>query len=113
MKKIEAFIKQDRIEAVANVLRGIDGLSGITVIHAEGFGRREAANEMEPSPEMIHDFRRVARLETFCNDDIVESVMETLREAAHTGLRHDGKIYVLPVDEAMRISSGRRGVGAV
>lgn len=113
MKKIEAFIKEDRIEDVANALRGIDGLSGVTVIHAEGFGRREDANELEPSPEMIHDFRRVARLETFCNDDVIETVLTALRDAAHTGLRHDGKIYVLPVEDAMRISSGKRGPGAV
>lgn len=109
MKKIEAFIKEDRIEPVANALRGIDGLSGVTVIHAEGFGRREVANERDPSPEMIHDFRSIGRLETFCNDDQLELVLETLREAAHTGLRHDGKIFVLPVEDAVRVSSGKRG----
>jgi len=113
MKKIEAYVREERVEAIAQAMRGIEGLTGMSVLHAEGFGRRQEASEVTPTPEMIHDFRSVARIEVFCRDGLTERVVTALQQAAHTGLRHDGKVYVLPVEQAVRVSSGERGEGAV
>ncbi|KAB7623396.1 P-II family nitrogen regulator [Alkalilimnicola sp. S0819] len=113
MKKIEAFIKEEKVEEVTRALRPIEGLTGMTVLRGEGFGRRHEGSELAPTPEMIHDFRQVARVEVFCMDALAETVVAAIEKAAHTGLRHDGKIYVLPVEQAVRVSSGERGEGAI
>lgn len=113
MKKIEAFIKQEKVEAVAAALRRIEGLTGMTVLRAEGFGRRHEGSEIAPTPEMIHGFLNIARIEVFCTDALTETVVAAIEKAAHTGLRHDGKIYVLSVEQAIRVSSGERGEAAV
>lgn len=113
MKKVEAFIKRDRIDAVSRAVHHVDGITGMTLTDARGFGRGHTGDEMHPSEEMIHDFHDVARIEVFCRDEIAEPVISAIEQAAHTGLRGDGKVYVLPVEKALRISSGERGEAAV
>jgi nitrogen regulatory protein PII len=103
MKKIE----------VVNALRHVEGLTGVTVTLAQGFGRGHLGTEMHPTQEMIHDLHAVAKLDIFCADDCVVSVIRTIQTTSHTGLRGDGKIYVLPVEQAIRISSGEEGSIAI
>lgn len=113
MKKIEAFVKKHRLDEVVLAIHRVEGLTGMTVTDARGFGRGGAASKMRPTPQMIHDFAEVTRIEVFCHDKLAGEVVETIEKAAHTGLRGDGKVYVLAVEQAVRISSGERGETAV
>lgn len=113
MKKIEAFVKPRRLDSVAQALHHMKGVSGMSVSQVRGFGRGRGGSEMSPSPEMIAGFTEVLRIEVFCQDHHVQEVVGAIEKAAHTGLRGDGKIYVLPVEEAVRISTGERGGDAV
>lgn len=113
MKKIEAFIKTHRLDDVTRALHHVEGLSGMTVTDARGFGRGRGGSEAHPTPEMIHDFIDTVRIEVFCDNGMVEKAVGAIEDAAHTGLRGDGKIYVIPVEEAVRISTGERGEAAV
>ena len=77
----------------------------MTVIGAKGFGRG--------GPDGLRDFKAITKIEIFCNDEMAKKIVSTIRESAHTGLRSDGKIYVIPVDQACRISTGECGDHAV
>jgi nitrogen regulatory protein PII len=107
MKKIEAYIKTHRLDEVSRALHGVKTLGGITVTDARGFGRGRGPDRA------ADDFHPIARIEVFCLDELTESVVTTIEKAAHTGLRGDGKVYVLPVENAVRISTGERGRQAV
>lgn len=107
MKKIEAFIKTHRLDDVTLALHHVEGLTGMTVSDARGFGRaRSSAHHPD-------DFHQVIRVEVFCIDTLVDTVVQTIERAGHTGLRGDGKVYVLPVEQAVRVGSGERGEAAV
>ena len=105
MKKIEAFIKRHRLDALSDALHRIEGLKGMTVMDARGFGRGR--------PDGLRDLNSITKIEIFCNDEMAEKIVSTIRESAHTGLRSDGKIYVIPVEQACRISTGECGDHAV
>lgn len=107
MKKIEAFIKAHRLDDVSLALHHVEHLGGMTVTDARGFGRGR------PSSHSPEDFHKIVRIEVFCPDELASTIVETIENAAHTGLRGDGKIYVVPVDEAVRISTGERGEAAM
>lgn len=113
MKKIEAFIKKHRLDEVVRALHHVKELSGMTVTNARGFGRGRGGSEAHPTPEMIHDFIDTVRIEVFCPDALADEVLTAIERAAHTGLRGDGKAYLLPVEQAVRISTGERGDAAV
>lgn len=113
MKKIEAFVKPRRLEAVAQALHHVEGLSGVMATDARGFGRGRGSSELNPTQEMIKGFIKTLRLEIFCDDATVDEVVTTIEKAAYTGLRGDGKIYVMPVEQSVRISTGERGQAAV
>lgn len=113
MKKIEAFIKRPRLEPVARVLHHIDGLSGMTATDAQGFGRGRAGHQTRSGIDAIRGYIEVVRIEVFCSDGFADEVVSAIRQAAHTGLRGDGKVYILPVHDAVRISTGDRGEDAV
>jgi len=113
MKHVIAFIQDHKLTQVTHALHGIDGLTGVTASSVRGFGRthhneghREITDELELLAQRI-------RLDIFCSDDRVEAVIETIRGAAHTGLRGDGKVYVESVEDALRIETGARGEEAV
>lgn len=107
MKKIEAFIKSHRLDEVSLALHNVEALGGMTLTDARGFGRaRGPAND--PG-----DFHKIVRIEVFCSDELAPTVVETIEKSAHTGLRGDGKVYVIPVEEAVRISTGERGHAAL
>lgn len=107
MKKIEAFIKTHRLVEVTRAVHHVEGVDGMTVADTRGVGRgREATHSVD-------EFKQVVRIEVFCKDSTAMGVVKAIEDAAHTGLRGDGKVYVLKVEEAVRISTGERGDAAV
>lgn len=114
MKEIKAFIKPHKLSDVTLALHRIDGLTGLTVTDARGFGRGRAKDSPHSVREDLVDFIPNVKLEVICRDNLVDEIVDTIQETAHTGLRGDGKIYVIShVEEAGRISTGERGIDAV
>lgn len=107
MKKIEAFLKEHRLDKVSLALHRVDGVTGMTVTDARGFGRGQSSHR-DPN-----DLHRIVRIEVFCQNHLSDAIVETIQKAAHTGLHGDGKIYVIPVEKAVRIVSGETGEAAV
>ena len=113
MKMIVAFIKENKFEEVMLALHKIEGLTGASSSKVHGFGRDRSRHTAEQKTEISLDFKPHIRLEVACHDDMVEKALLTIEWAAHTGLRGDGKIFVLPLEQAVRISSGEHGEDAV
>jgi nitrogen regulatory protein PII len=105
MKKIEAFIKEHRLDDVTQALHRLDGLSGTTVSKCIGFGRGK--------PDGLRDFKPAMKIEIYCSDEMAGIIVDTIVKAAHTGLRSDGKIFVISAEQACRISTGECGDHAV
>jgi len=112
MKMIIAYIKEHMLENVNLALHKIDSLTGMSIVNYQGFGRSRGGTENEERQEEGYDFLPCIKIEIVCNEDIVEKIVNEIKKNAHTGLRRDGKIYVLPVDDAIRISTGARGKDA-
>ena len=112
MKKIEAIIKPFKLDEVKEALQEI-GLQGITVIEAKGFGRQKGHTELYRGAEYVVDFLPKVKLEIVVRDEQVADVVETIEKAAKTGRIGDGKIFVLPMDEVIRIRTGERGAEAI
>ena len=106
MKAVVAYVKPHMLADVTRALRALDGLTGMSVIKVHGFGRGRIDVEDEPREEHM-------KIEVFCRDDLMETLVTTIERAAHTGLRGDGKICVWDVSVAVRISTGERGNAAV
>ncbi|QMW22288.1 P-II family nitrogen regulator [Sandaracinobacteroides saxicola] len=112
MKKIEAIIKPFKLDEVKEALHDV-GVSGITVTEAKGFGRQKGHTELYRGAEYIVDFLPKVRLEVVVDDGQVERVLEAIATAARTGRIGDGKIFVIPVETAMRIRTGERDADAI
>jgi nitrogen regulatory protein P-II 1 len=112
MKKIEAIIKPFKLDEVKEALHDV-GVSGITVTEAKGFGRQKGHTELYRGAEYVVDFLPKVKLEVVVDDSLADRVVEAIQNAAQTGRIGDGKIFVLPVDEAVRIRTGERGPDAV
>jgi nitrogen regulatory protein P-II 1 len=112
MKKIEAIIKPFKLDEVKDRLDEI-GVQGITVSEVKGFGRGGGQAPVYPGAEYIIDFVPNLKIELVIPDDLVHPVIDALLEGARTGHVGDGKIFVLPVDEAIRIRTGERGPDAL
>jgi nitrogen regulatory protein P-II 1 len=112
MKKIEAIIKPFKLDEVKEALHEV-GVSGITVTEAKGFGRQKGHTELYRGAEYVVDFLPKVKLEVVVDDAMAERVVEAIQNAAQTGRIGDGKIFVLPVDTAVRIRTGERGVDAI
>ncbi len=112
MKKIEAIIKPFKLDEVKEALHGI-GVLGLTVSEVKGFGRQKGHTELYRGAEYVVDFLPKIKLEVAVTDELVEKVIEAIVEAANTGRIGDGKIFVLPMEEAIRIRTGERGSEAV
>jgi len=113
MKMVLAFIKHRKFDDVMLALHKIEGLSGASSSNIQGFGRDRSRHGSEEEPEVSMGVQPHIRLEVACRTELVDEVVSTIAEAAHTGLRGDGKIYVLPLEQAVRISSKERGETAV
>src|SRR5882672_5359992 len=112
MKKIEAIIKPFKLDEVKEALSEV-GLQGITVVEAKGFGRQKGHTELYRGAEYVVDFLPKVKIEVVLDDELAERAIEAIQRAAHTGRIGDGKIFVTPVEEAIRIRTGERGVEAV
>jgi nitrogen regulatory protein PII len=112
MKKVEAVIKPFKLDEVKEALHEI-GVSGITVTEAKGFGRQKGHTELYRGAEYIVDFLPKVRLEVVVDDGQVERVVEAIANAARTGRIGDGKIFVTPVETAVRIRTGERDLDAI
>ena len=112
MKKVEAIIKPFKLDEVKAALAGI-GVEGLTVTEVKGFGRQKGHTELYRGAEYVVDFLPKIKLEIVVTDELVDSVIESIVASANTGKIGDGKIFVLPLEEAVRIRTGERGPAAV
>ncbi len=112
MKKIEAIIKPFKVEDVKHALTKI-GIQGMTITEVKGFGRQKGHTEVYRGAEYKIDFLPKAKIELITPDEIVPQVVETIERAAKTGKIGDGKIFIFPVEEVIRIRTGERGRDAI
>lgn len=112
MKKIEAIIKPFKLDEVKEALQEI-GLQGITVTEARGFGRQKGHTELYRGAEYVVDFLPKVKMELIVQDNLVERTVEAIIAAAKTGRIGDGKIFIIPVEDAIRIRTGERGDSAI
>jgi nitrogen regulatory protein P-II 1 len=112
VKKIEAIIKPFKLEAVKEALTEI-GITGMTVSEVKGYGRQKGHKEMYRGAEYNVDFNPKIKIELAITADLVDKVVETIRNAANTEKIGDGKIFVLPIEDVMRVRTGERGKDAI
>lgn len=112
MKKIEAIIKPFKLDDVKEALNGI-GIKGMTIYEVKGYGRQKGHKEIYRGAEYIVDFIPKTKLEIIVETARVEEVIATICQAAKTGKIGDGKIFVLPVDQVIRVRTGEKGEEAI
>jgi nitrogen regulatory protein P-II 1 len=112
MKKIEAIIKPFKLDEVKEALQEI-GLQGITVTEARGFGRQKGHTELYRGAEYVVDFLPKVKIEVVVEDNMVDKVVEAIIAAARTGRIGDGKIFIMPMEEIIRIRTGEKGADAI
>ena len=112
MKKIEAIIKPFKLDEVKEALQEI-GIQGLSVIEVKGFGRQKGHTELYRGAEYVVDFLPKVKIEVALDDDQVEPAIEAIIEAAKTDKIGDGKIFVSPIEQAIRIRTGESGTEAL
>jgi nitrogen regulatory protein P-II 1 len=112
MKKIEAIIKPFKLDEVKEALTK-EGIQGMTVSEVKGFGRQKGHTELYRGAEYIVDFLPKVKIEVLVADDKVAAVTDAIIASARTGRIGDGKIFILPVEEVVRIRTGERGSDAI
>ena len=112
MKKIDAIFKPFKLDEVREALSEI-GVSGLTVTEVKGFGRQKGRTEIYKGAEYVVDFLPKVKVEAVVADDLVNRAIEAIQKSAHTGKIGDGKVFVLPVEAALRIRTGERDEAAI
>ena len=112
MKLVTAIIKPFKLDDVRSALSEL-GVSGMTVTEVKGFGRQRGHTELYRGAEYVVDFLPKVKIEIVLPDDLVERAVNAIRNAAQTGRIGDGKIFVSPVEEAIRIRTGETGLDAI
>ncbi|WP_029552216.1 nitrogen regulator P-II GlnB [Thermocrinis jamiesonii] len=112
MKKVEAIIKPFKLDEVKDALVEI-GIGGMTVTEVRGFGQQKGHTEIYRGTEYVIDFLPKVKIEVVVKDEDVEKVVETIMKTAQTGRVGDGKIFVIPVEDVIRIRTGERGEQAI
>jgi nitrogen regulatory protein P-II 1 len=112
MKKIEAIVKPFKLDEVKDALNEI-GIQGMTVTEVKGFGRQKGHTELYRGAEYVIDFIPKIKIEIVTSDSLAQKVVETIEKVAKTGKIGDGKIFVCPIDDIIRIRTGERGEAAV
>ncbi|MCZ6552774.1 MAG: P-II family nitrogen regulator [SAR324 cluster bacterium] len=112
MKKIEAIIKPFKLDEGKESLTAL-GVQGITVSEVKGFGRQKGRTELYRGAEYVVDFLPKIKIEVVLPDDQVDQAIEAISSAARTGRIGDGKIFIVPLDEVVRIRTGEKGEEAI
>ena len=112
MKKIEVIIKPFKLEDVKEALTEL-GITGMTISEVKGYGRQKGHTEVYRGAEYRVEFNPKTKIELVIDSDLVDKVIEAVRQAANTGKIGDGKIFVLPVENVMRIRTGEQGKEAI
>ncbi len=112
MKLVTAIIKPFKLDEVREALSTI-GVQGITVTEVKGFGRQKGHTELYRGAEYVVDFLPKVKIEAAISDDLVERVIEAIEDAARTGKIGDGKIFVTPIEQVVRIRTGETGQDAL
>ncbi|WP_227816973.1 P-II family nitrogen regulator [Nitrogeniibacter aestuarii] len=112
MKKIEAVIKPFKLDEVREALSEV-GITGLTVSEVKGFGRQKGHTELYRGAEYVVDFLPKIKVEIVVADDTVDQAIEAVVKAAHTGKIGDGKIFVTPVEQVVRIRTGETNEDAI
>ena len=112
MKKIEAIIKPFKLDDVKDALHDA-GVSGLTVSEVKGFGRQKGHTELYRGAEYVIDFLPKVKIEVVVEETLADNVVEAIEKAARTGRIGDGKIFVIDVEQAIRIRTGDRGADAI
>ncbi|WP_306115152.1 MULTISPECIES: P-II family nitrogen regulator [unclassified Roseovarius] len=112
MKKIEAIIKPFKLDEVKEALQDA-GIQGLSVIEVKGFGRQKGHTELYRGAEYVVDFLPKVKIDVVLDDDQVDAAIEAITEAAKTDKIGDGKIFVSPVEQAIRIRTGETGSDAL
>jgi nitrogen regulatory protein P-II 1 len=112
VKKVEAIIKPFKLDEVKQALSEI-GVAGLTATEVKGFGRQKGHTELYRGAEYVVDFLPKVKVEVVVSDAVVAKVVEAIERAAKTGRIGDGKIFVVPIDEVIRIRTGERGEEAL
>ena len=112
MKKIEAIIKPFKLDEVKEALQEL-GITGMTVLEAKGFGRQKGHTEMYRGAEYVVDFLPKLKIELVIPSDQVEAIIDAIKSVAGTGKIGDGKIFVVDVEQAVRIRTGETGASAL
>jgi nitrogen regulatory protein P-II 1 len=112
MKKIEAIIKPFKLDEVKEALSKA-GIQGLTITEVKGFGRQKGHTELYRGAEYVVDFLPKVKIEILIDDDKAAEVADTIIAAARTGRIGDGKIFILPMDDVVRIRTGERGADAI
>ena len=112
MKKIEAIIKPFKLDDVIEALTEI-GIEGVSVSEIRGFGRQKGRTEIYKGAEYVVDFLPKVKIETIVADDLVDAALNAIQKSAHTGKIGDGKVFVIPVEAAVRIRTGERDESAI
>ncbi|MFL5261937.1 MAG: P-II family nitrogen regulator [Anaeromyxobacteraceae bacterium] len=112
MKKVEAIIKPFKLDEVKQALSEV-GVAGLTATEVKGFGRQKGHTELYRGAEYVVDFLPKVKVEVVVSDQLVGRVVEVIERAAKTGRIGDGKIFVVPLEEVIRIRTGERGEEAL
>jgi nitrogen regulatory protein P-II 1 len=112
MKKIEAIIKPFKLDDVKEALNEV-GIQGMTISEVKGYGRQKGHKEIYRGAEYVVDFIPKIKIEIVVEADRADQVVGKIREAANTGKIGDGKIFVIPVEQAVRVRTGETGVDAI
>ncbi len=112
MKKIEAIIKPFKLDDVKEKLTEI-GVKGMTITEVKGFGRQKGHTEIYRGAEYVVDFLPKIKIEVVVPDEMVEETLDVICSSAKTGKIGDGKVFVIPVEEVIRIRTGEKGEVAV
>lgn len=112
MKKIEAIIKPFKLDDVVEALSEI-GIEGLSVTEIKGFGRQKGRTEIYKGAEYVVDFLPKVKVEVVLSDELAGPAVEAIRQAAHTGKIGDGKVFVMPVESALRIRTGEQNEDAL
>lgn len=112
MKKIEAIIKPFKLEDVKEALNKV-GVRGLTVSEVKGFGRQKGHTELYRGAEYVVDFLPKVKIEIVIEDALLERVIEAIQTSARSGKIGDGKIFIIPIEDVIRIRTGEHGADAI